>query len=76
MALPLALAFLADDLVTSIGERWGAGVKRNFLRLTHFAIALVAVMLILGNIHYFALRFSYATGILTRDQYIGEIGWQ
>ena len=76
MAMPLALAFLADDLVAYIGERWGAGVKGNFLRLTHIAIALVAVVLILGNIHYFALRLSYATGILSRDQYIGEIGWQ
>ncbi len=76
MVMPLALAFLADDLTAYVGERGGAGVKRNFLRLTHSAIALVAVVLILGNIHYFALRFNYATGILTRDQYIGEIGWQ
>lgn len=76
MALPLALAFLADDLAAYIGARWGARAKGNFLRLAHVAVVFLAVILILGNIHYFALRFNYATGILTREQYIGEIGWQ
>ncbi len=76
MLLPLAIALLADKVASEARQRWGTRIIAAASRTLATGAVLVAVFLFAANLHYFAVKFRYLTGGLTRDAYILEIGGQ
>ncbi|MBI4132358.1 MAG: hypothetical protein HY474_01865 [Candidatus Sungbacteria bacterium] len=69
------LVLLADSILASIRTRL-AGTGALASRLAVGALGLLFVVTFLGNFHYFQIRFLYAFGVYTEEQYIGSIGSQ
>lgn len=73
-AVPL-LVLLSDGLLSAIRLRWactGAALRR----LAAGALAALFIVTFLANFHYFHIRYLYALGVYTEEQYIGSIGSQ
>lgn len=74
LLVPL-LVLLTDGILEAIRER-RVRVGSALRRLTAGVLGVLFIATFLGNFHYFQIRFLYAFGIYTEEQYIGSIGSQ
>ena len=75
MVLPMLLALLLDRFYRRAGE-WSVLTRRTLVSGSRLAMIAAAIVLLLGNIHYFHIRFNYITGTYSLERYLGDIGWQ
>lgn len=63
--LPPLLAILAEKVL-----------RKGFPHLAYIAMCVAAVILLLGNFHYFKVKNYYLFGVYDKAEYINEIGGQ
>ncbi len=73
LLVPL-LIILGDRLLNFWKKQFSEKAHRVFMRVFQWSFSLCAVFLLLANIHYFHVKFLYATGIYNQEEYISEIG--
>ncbi|GEM_PF-1881366 len=73
MLVPL-LALLADRLYKFLQERLSERFYKIFLKSSIAGLNLFFLFMLLANIHFFHVKFLYATGIYDQEEYILEIG--
>lgn len=76
IVLPLFIGLLLDRLSEVFRARLDASAYRAFFSASIVCIYLVAIILFIGNIRYFHVKFLYKTGVLTETEYIKQIGSQ
>ncbi|MDP3795516.1 MAG: hypothetical protein Q8R13_06400, partial [bacterium] len=74
VALPVLAALLIDRMYQYGAEVLGTRMHQKLLRVSLVCFQVLLVLLFIGNIRYFYVKFLYKTGVLTEQEYITEIG--
>ena len=74
--VPPVFLSLLDSAYRSLSVRSGARFSPLLSRVLSGAIYAAVLVLFLGNMHYFHVKFLYAFGFLSAPEYVREIGSQ
>lgn len=74
--LPLLVVLLCEEFLQYSNDRLGRHVHSFIMRFILSIGLVVSIVLFLGNIHYFHVKFLYKIGSYTKAEYIQEIGGQ
>jgi hypothetical protein len=74
--LPVCIAVLAARARVPAPPDGGARLRPQIRNGSLIAIHLAAMVLFIGNLRYFHVKFLYKTGVLTEAEYITQIGSQ
>lgn len=75
MLAPL-LALIADEVYERLNEMTGQALRKRIVQTSHILLAIIFLVLFVGDIRYFYVRVLYKTGVLTEQEYIKKIGSQ
>ncbi|MDZ4296057.1 MAG: hypothetical protein U1A16_01660 [Patescibacteria group bacterium] len=74
IVLPILVILLTDRLLHYRSVLFSVGTGQKLSRITRIALGVLLVLLFVGNIRYFYVKFLYKTGFLTEQEYIIEVG--
>lgn len=72
--IPLFLALMTEKVYSSLKQKISSSSYDKFIRKSYFALSFAVVILLIGNLHYFYVRWKYIFGITDKKAYIIEIG--
>lgn len=75
MLAPL-LALIADEVYEWLNETTRPVARKRIVQASHILLAIIFLVLFIGDIRYFYVRVLYKTGVLTEQEYIKKIGSQ